>query len=57
MSRSKVIAFVGKAGFRYYVDDNTMELQYGKQNLDSKHRKKLVMKYKIRIMISFCVKK
>ena len=57
MSRSKVIAFVGKAGFRYYVDDNTIELQYGKQNLDSKHRKKLVMKYKIRIMISFCVKK
>ena len=34
MSRSKVVAFVGKAGFRYYVDDNTIELQYGKQNLE-----------------------
>ncbi len=34
MSRSKVAAFVGKAGFRYYVDDNTIELQYGKQNLE-----------------------
>ncbi len=30
----KVVAFVGKAGFRYYLGDNTIELQYGKQNLE-----------------------